>query len=310
MPWCPNCKSEYREGIKECAECKVDLVDELPDQSETILLVAADQEEILKKFVDYLAYSNIEAACSFIEADATYGIFVKEANLKKAKKAFAAFYSVEMDHKAQEEQDEHIHEEKKLAEIDHVADEEDLHSMAYEELDTEEEEESISKEGVKESIYRQAAKTSSASYVKKADQSKDLKSTAVTFTAFGIALLIFFALNLFKVITLFANAFSLSALAVLSIGCFLVAANSFKRAKTAAADSILEEELTAKLNEWMKENITKKRLENFADASLSSEVAYFKKTEGIKTSMIQVFGEIDDGYLDHIVEEFYSQYFE
>lgn len=30
MPWCPKCKCEYREGITECADCKVPLVDELP----------------------------------------------------------------------------------------------------------------------------------------------------------------------------------------------------------------------------------------------------------------------------------------
>lgn len=34
MPWCPKCKSEYREGITECAECKIPLMDELPPDSE------------------------------------------------------------------------------------------------------------------------------------------------------------------------------------------------------------------------------------------------------------------------------------
>lgn len=34
MPWCPVCKNEYREGIKLCAECKVELVDHLEDEEE------------------------------------------------------------------------------------------------------------------------------------------------------------------------------------------------------------------------------------------------------------------------------------
>lgn len=34
MPWCPKCKCEYREGIAECADCKIPLVDELPPDSE------------------------------------------------------------------------------------------------------------------------------------------------------------------------------------------------------------------------------------------------------------------------------------
>lgn len=34
MPWCPICKNEYREGIKLCAECQVELVDRLEDEKE------------------------------------------------------------------------------------------------------------------------------------------------------------------------------------------------------------------------------------------------------------------------------------
>lgn len=34
MPWCPVCKNEYREGIKLCAECKVELVESLADERE------------------------------------------------------------------------------------------------------------------------------------------------------------------------------------------------------------------------------------------------------------------------------------
>lgn len=41
MPWCPICKNEYREGIKLCAECQVELVDHLEDEKEQ----SADLEE-------------------------------------------------------------------------------------------------------------------------------------------------------------------------------------------------------------------------------------------------------------------------
>lgn len=32
MAWCPICRNEYREGITECADCHVPLVDELPPE--------------------------------------------------------------------------------------------------------------------------------------------------------------------------------------------------------------------------------------------------------------------------------------
>lgn len=37
MPWCPKCKNEYREGILQCAECRILLVDSLEEakQKET-----------------------------------------------------------------------------------------------------------------------------------------------------------------------------------------------------------------------------------------------------------------------------------
>ena len=33
MPFCPKCRSEYREGAEECSICQVPLVDELPPET-------------------------------------------------------------------------------------------------------------------------------------------------------------------------------------------------------------------------------------------------------------------------------------
>ncbi len=34
MPYCPKCKSEYREGFAKCADCNVDLVEKLVESKE------------------------------------------------------------------------------------------------------------------------------------------------------------------------------------------------------------------------------------------------------------------------------------
>ena len=38
MAWCPNCKCEYVEGIKVCADCGCELVEELPDEKRQAVL--------------------------------------------------------------------------------------------------------------------------------------------------------------------------------------------------------------------------------------------------------------------------------
>ena len=56
MPWCPICKNEYREGIRLCAECQVELVDHLEEEQDTEIerqeklarlhaMLAAEREE-------------------------------------------------------------------------------------------------------------------------------------------------------------------------------------------------------------------------------------------------------------------------
>ena len=81
MPWCPVCKNEYREGIKLCAECKVELVEHLVDEKEqnaeleeqdklarmrAMLAVEAEElaeedEEVSEQVAVYHAYQNSAA---------------------------------------------------------------------------------------------------------------------------------------------------------------------------------------------------------------------------------------------------------
>lgn len=94
MPWCPVCKNEYREGIKLCAECKVELVDHLEDekerddelaQKEKIARVRAmlaaeedaqDEEEIPEKIPVYHAYQNSAAKAEDNRSSAYTLLFV------------------------------------------------------------------------------------------------------------------------------------------------------------------------------------------------------------------------------------------
>lgn len=56
MPYCPQCKYEYKAGVKTCPECKQDLVDETP----------VDNDE---------SYTEIYMVSNRMEADVVAGLF-------------------------------------------------------------------------------------------------------------------------------------------------------------------------------------------------------------------------------------------
>lgn len=70
MPWCPNCKTEYREGFYKCSDCESDLVDEIDtkiDTEDNVESTFSDIDwEYLDIFVDEQEANMIE---SFLNSD-------------------------------------------------------------------------------------------------------------------------------------------------------------------------------------------------------------------------------------------------
>lgn len=58
MPWCPVCRNEYREGIKVCADCHVELVDHLEDEDKQSAELDEMQETAGEEPAIYHAYQN------------------------------------------------------------------------------------------------------------------------------------------------------------------------------------------------------------------------------------------------------------
>lgn len=112
MPWCPKCKTEYREGFNVCSDCNIELVPELPQEpdenanvvndKETFLISVANDMEakvieellsshnipVLRKYKGAGGYLQIYMGVTIFGID----LFVSSRELETAKEILAAEY--------------------------------------------------------------------------------------------------------------------------------------------------------------------------------------------------------------------------
>lgn len=302
MPWCPKCKMEYREGIHVCADCGIELVsDDAMQELKGLCLVASDEEkEKMERFLEFLNYSSMKTAnLEYKEEESIWIVSVAEEEFKEAKKLYQGFYTGELEQAAQ--QNVFNKEE---------TEEEESESVTKDNLDTTDK---LKKEADAYALLEKTKKLrtdASDVYVSKADKYQDLKSSAFTFLIFGILGLIFVSANVLEFLSLLNGPLPQIVFAVMFFGFTLVGINCFKRAKVAKSQIAEEEALTEALNDWLEKNITESYLSEIEDHNVSEEINYLNKVDAIKTRITDVFGEITDNYLDHIIEIYYNEHFQ
>lgn len=90
--WCPNCKMEYRKGIKVCADCGAELVEGTEADFCAVDFCEFKEEAVADRFLEYLHYSGLEQAAKVEKEDGTvYVVTVLEKQRKKAEKLFRGF---------------------------------------------------------------------------------------------------------------------------------------------------------------------------------------------------------------------------
>ena len=308
MPWCPNCKTEYREGIKVCADCGAELVAELGESGERAQIALLQNEDTVEKLKSYLKYSGIEAESEYLPEDEAYLVTVKEDDAKKAAVEYKAFITVEAEKlKASENQEEHsldiFEEDGQVKESLKIESTEDL--------------EKLKKAGLSEQDLKQLLKVSAPQYKpagvyeSQAEKANEFSSTGYTFTIVGIGMFIFTLLNLVGVISLFqGNYMTIGILFALSIAGIAVGIGAFKRSKNAKAMVADEEKQTDAINEWLEKHayiMTDRGLDG-SDGT-PEEILYLKRTDAMKKALETCFGKLNEDYVDSLLDEFYNKHF-
>lgn len=152
-------------------------------------------------------------------------------------------------------------------------------------------------------------KTTSA-YVKKEEEYKELHSSAVTFFIVSIAGFIVLLLDRLKVIRIFYGIFPLVIMSGMLIGFLVIGFFTYKKSIVVRGQIKEENETTELITNWLLKNVTYEELENQTDPDESYEEKFYQHTDFIKEKITLQFGELNEAYLERLVEDFYNNHLE
>lgn len=291
MPWCPNCKNEYREGISVCADCGVPLAEELSEAAYTVLTTleaSPEATDTAQRLADFLEYEGIRDA-TLVEVEGGHTeVRIPEGQQKEARKALHAFLAVEQ--------------EKKLAGLS----EEERQSLA---------------EAAK--AKAEEARCSRA-YVSAGEKYQENRSTAFTFIGFSILGLVFVGLNAVGIIGFLGNWFSIGVAATLFVVFLAIGVSSYHRASSYRTQIDAEEQERREVTEWMEANFTWEFLENAdisstddgfpaahdGEASMSDEEKDIVRFDYMKAALSRQFPDLPEDFAEHLIDEFYARFTE
>ena len=98
---------------------------------------------------------------------------------------------------------------------------------------------------------------------------------------------------------------------VMCVIFFVIGITSLRQVKTLEAQAITEGSLEKEIHDWFMDSFAKQLRENFADEDdLSKEDLYFKRYEKMSAYIGEKYPDLNELFLDHMVEQLYAEIFE
>lgn len=293
MPWCPKCKNEYVAGVTTCADCGCELVETLSEEKVSIYF--GKEEELLVP-LSFLKKNGIESAEIIkaedaAEADAEteiFELFVAESDVDKAKKVMRAVLQAANDLSAEmvEQPDE-----------SDEAKEQDDNPNEY------------------VGVYKNSEQ--------KAAEFKDSAYTLIGVGGIGLVAIILLACGVLPFRIPFASPYLMyGVMGTMFLIFIIVGVRSMQSAKIYKKQALSESNLKDEIMKWCQDNLSAERIdflvldkikqesgEEIDIERIMEEEKYFKRSQVIRDQVVHNFMNIDEAFLDNLIDEFYSTVF-
>ena len=286
MPWCPKCKSEYREGFTVCVDCGCQLVDE--EQAAALIPLTfgeREQMEALEEFLIYSGIQNVELVPD--EADGQTQLQVSREEFEKAAAAVRMFLIQEQGRMSESGEAEKGREDD---------DKEETAGFGVQ----------IADERLREASIARRTFRGSSFYEDSSQRAIENLSSAWILLIVGILGLILVVLGVMEVIPLrLGNPYLFYGVMIAVFLLFVVAgAMSMKSAKLFARKAESENSLRSTMLDWCRENLKADEIDQEVSAdSTPEEVLYFSRTFYIKEKLNHQFVNLDQDFLDRFVDD-------
>ena len=292
MPWCPKCKSEYREGFTVCADCGGALVDEGQFLKMEEERAAAEQAERLELAMQQAAR---------LAAGKPGGLTAREAEgpAAEAESLEDAAWEEAPDFAMQREADTDAGETGEAGMSAGLPQEQDgEHGDAYPH-----EPETDAGQPKRAAGFQSAG----ALYQDSRERANENRSSAWILLIMGSVGLIVIVLGIMGMIPLhFSNPYLfygvMAAVFILFIVAGIVSMNNAKLfAKKAESENSLRDAMLA----WCRENLRAQELDSEigVDGTESEEALYFKRFECIKAKLNYQFVNLDQCFLEKFIDD-------
>lgn len=148
--------------------------------------------------------------------------------------------------------------------------------------------------------------TSSKSYVKKADQYKDMVFSGISFLIFGILGAVYLTLCKMEVIPISYNLFVFIGISAMFAIFIIIGITSLVKAGKIKTQIPDEEKKTEEIMNWLSENIQKDSIDKWKDTTVSDVENDLLITERIANELFKQYPDLDSSYLEMIADEYFD----